>query len=413
MMKSLGFGWGLEGQKEVSRSWSRSVGHLWFQGLAQLLSLRCWLFGLSQASREQALIVTHLVTSFMPLFLRVSNFGEWALLCETEWSTQGFWVCTVCQREWQPVRVVTLLCKECWDVTACDTVLICSPASLPGCHMPCLWVWELWTAGVKDTDVCQFLLGRFGMMAGWVASHVRDSWFPNPLHPPWSCTSHQARVDSEIQDQGLMSTEEPNLPEEGVTPTGWHFGGILKFQILKSLFCQWLSEICFFSFWNYQGETNPVLWRDLWIQIFECFTVNENICFLGLDSPELCYLLFCKLPILQFPLKTEDHSYWHLPLGTELLGRMLRFKRKKGHGYGMQQEVGKGRRVQTLVWKDYKACEGKFPWSSGKLPAVGNKTLHSQSSSHHSGPQGIAFMEEESLGTKWKETAFEEQLKSC
>lgn len=44
---------------------------------------------------------------------------------------------------------------------------------------------------------------------------------------------------------------------------------------------------------------------------------------------------------------------------------------------------------------------------------MGNKTLCSQSAIRHSRPHGTAFMEEESLGTKWKETAFEEQLKSC
>lgn len=57
----------------------------------------------------------------------------------------------------------------------------------------------------------------------------------------------------------------------------------------------------------------------------------------------------------------------------------------------------------------------------GKVPpihllrscSVGDRTAHSSEDYGPFWSHGTAFMEEDSLRTKWKETSFEEQLKSC
>ena len=167
----------------------------------------------------------HPVTSSVPLFLPVTNFGEWALLCPlcpTEWNTEGLsWVPTVHQRERQPLRVVTPIQRA----LGCD----CLSHSLIG-SLPCLDIWELWTTGVKTLMfICPFLLDRFSMIAvSRHESHVRDA-----LGSPILCIHSILHVPSNTCGQwdarsGLRSMEEPDLPEEAITPTGWHFGVSLK-----------------------------------------------------------------------------------------------------------------------------------------------------------------------------------------
>lgn len=86
--------------------------------------------------------------------------------------------------------------------------------------LPCLCIWELWTAGVKVLMfICPFLL----VSSAWQMSELSQCetfWIPqcasSILHVP---SNTYGRWDAR---SGLRSMEEPDLPEEAITPTGWH-----------------------------------------------------------------------------------------------------------------------------------------------------------------------------------------------